>query len=111
MRCIHQEPRAYCKRQDGCNDCDDLQNHAPAAQSASNAKVMWHRLFKPVLAGSGLIALAAWILGFSFWLFPWEGGADLEWWNIPHLVTTLLIAAWPATIGISILCTLEDTIE
>jgi hypothetical protein len=23
MRCIHKEPRAYCKRDDGCRDCED----------------------------------------------------------------------------------------
>lgn len=73
-------------------------------------KAMWHNFFKPVLAGSGLIALAAWIVGFSFWLFHWTEG-ELVWWNIPHLVTTLLLAVWPAAIGLTILYKLEGTIE
>lgn len=23
MECKHPEPRAYCKREDGCHDCDE----------------------------------------------------------------------------------------
>lgn len=65
-------------------------------------KVLWHIFFKPVLAGSGLISLSVWIVGFSFWLFPWTNGGP-SWWCIPHLVTTLLIAMWPFAFGLSIL--------
>lgn len=28
MKCIHPEPRAYCKRSDGCRDCDEDSNSA-----------------------------------------------------------------------------------
>lgn len=71
-------------------------------------KSMWHKILKPVIVGSGLIILTVWIVGISFWLFPWKGGAELEWWNIPHIVTTLLIAVWPAACGLSILFDAED---
>lgn len=28
MECIHPEPRAYCKRNDGCRDCEEGSNSA-----------------------------------------------------------------------------------
>ena len=69
---------------------------------------MWHEFFKPVCAGSGLIILAAWVMGISFYLFPWTGDG-LEWWYIPHLVTTALPAIWLASIGMAMLDTIKDT--
>lgn len=71
---------------------------------------MWHEFFKPVIVGSGLIILAAWVFGISFYLFPWKGGG-LEWWNIPHVVTTSLLAIWPGAVGIAKYCYPKDKEE
>ena len=79
-------------------------------KSESSWSKMWHKFLKPVIVGSGLIILAAWIFGISFYLFPWKGNG-LEWWNIPHLVTTALLAIWPGAVGLAILCDLEEKEE
>jgi hypothetical protein len=34
MKCIHPDPRAYCKKSDGCSDCDEQ----PAAASNGYAR-------------------------------------------------------------------------
>lgn len=49
---------------------------------------------KIIKAIIGLLMMAGgvWGLFFSFHLFPWEG-SGLKWWYIPHLATSLCIAA------------------
>ena len=70
---------------------------------------LWHTFFKPILIGSALITVAAWIVGVSFWLFPWE--SSMEWWYIPHVVTTLVLAFWPLVLGASMLATIGNEDE
>lgn len=38
MKCTHHEPRAYCKRSDGCRDCDEQSSPASDGYDARCSK-------------------------------------------------------------------------